>query len=248
MPKRINQGFVDAVDRYWEDGIRSPRGMLDKMDDDKALASAWRDSEDAPSEKWVRMRIAEKRALDDSGPWSPSGGSTAASGQFILSVLKEVIARYEGRLWITLAEAEILDRIHRAAPDLPLQPAFRLAQLYVQRRGAEVATTDLDALLAFAPWRADESGAVGDAWRQYVLVLGTGIPPAPISLVRPLIAASIAGLGTRTNKETDEWVDEMRITGTDVEEMIKQYEEFAVVNEAHKRKIEAAAQTGEEDS
>src|SRR5689334_5782673 len=77
-----------------------------------------------------------------------------ADASFTLLVLRAVIKQTDGRSSLTAATARWVEAIHRVAPDLDPWNAYRLARLYVARADAGN-TTNLDAWLAYAPWRSD---------------------------------------------------------------------------------------------
>lgn len=109
-----------------------------------------------PSAKTFETIVKRIRGAGDStAPWHLSDGN---EGALILPVLAEVIANTMGeRRHLTEAEAGWICRVRRAAPDLsPLFAAYQLARVYLSRNARDVPTADLDAFLAFAPWRSEE--------------------------------------------------------------------------------------------
>jgi len=95
---------------------------------------------------------------------------------------------------ISCENAARVVRLRRAAPDLPLFTIWILAVEYQERDRAKESTTDLDALLALAPWRSEL-----EEWKDYDrLTSRTGmietmeralgqpvptLPAAPVNLV-----------------------------------------------------------------
>jgi len=108
-----------------------------------------------PHERTIRRRIGA--TSPSSGPsdlYRPMKDEDAA---LVLPVLAAVIIETEGRRTnLTVDEAERIAGIRRAANDLALFEVFRLARLYLLHERLEKGTQDIDAYLAFAPWRDDE--------------------------------------------------------------------------------------------
>ncbi len=77
----------------------------------------------------------------------------------MLAVLRSVILETRGRVkHLTSAEAERITKVHAVAPDLDPWQQYRLARAYILRSVQhDQPTDDLDALLAFAPWRSTEA-------------------------------------------------------------------------------------------
>jgi len=102
--------------------------------------------------------VKEARHRDLSGRWELPDADDDGAAALILDVLAAVIEETEGRRqYLTKMEAAWVTRIRRAAPDLP--PSFdtyRLARFYMAREHWQMPSPDLDALLAFAPWRSEE--------------------------------------------------------------------------------------------
>lgn len=103
------------------------------------------------------QRWVDKLALQDpTAPWqlAEANGEDAA---LVLPVLAALIEASEGRLKvISNAKAEWIVRLRLVADDLPPWAIYELAHTYMLRRERHDTTDDLDAFLAFAPWRTPE--------------------------------------------------------------------------------------------
>ncbi len=127
----------------------------------KALATLFRDRE-PPSRRTIQGRVRELLPPDPSETWRLREADDDA--ELVLSVLHAVIERTEGRCsHFTLAEAEIISQIHRAAPDLSPWDVYEQARLYLAADAREdgEAIKGLEAHLAYAPWRSPEHS---DRW------------------------------------------------------------------------------------
>lgn len=117
---------------------------------------------DIPGQRSVQTWVKKYRPADPSGPWSLRDADPAEAA-LVLPVLAKVIARSQGKRTISRAEAAMIVRIRTACSDMPEGSAWRLAQLYRVRETNNEPTDDLDAVLAFAPWRDH-----GVSWRAAV--------------------------------------------------------------------------------
>jgi len=124
----------------------------------------------APSLRTIQRLVAKLTPTDPSSPWSLADAE-GDDAELILPVLASVIEKTEGeRQHLTRAEADWIERIRRAAPDLPpTVELFWLARDYILRTEREESTADIDAFLAFAPWRLGEPrqrylNALGKEW------------------------------------------------------------------------------------
>lgn len=115
----------------------------------------------ATSAAWVLADVDEPTDMTDTGP---------DEIPFVMDVLAAVIAITSGRQnTISLAEVKWVVKLHRAAPDLPRWGVYRLARRYLLCQERNEFTADLDAFLAFAPWRSQKRWelylrGVRDAW------------------------------------------------------------------------------------
>lgn len=139
---------------------------------------------DIPSLRAVQAWVKKYRPPDPSGPWSlrDADGEMAA---LVLPALAAVITFSRGNHLVTRAEAAMIARIRTACPDVPLMPspwgnAWYLARLYLARENSGDAASDLDALLAFAPWRDG-----GQAWQAAVEANWIRAAPLPQPHARP---------------------------------------------------------------
>lgn len=138
-----------------------------------------------PTLRTVQRIAKEFVPSDESGPWT-FNEADPDDAALVLPVLAEVIERTKGhRTEMTRAVAEKVARIRRVAPDLHLWVAYSLAVAYLAKEGTK--TDDLDAFLAFAPWRGDENmkrhqhavqeGWVSETWGLFAAYFsGTGHP------------------------------------------------------------------------
>ncbi len=131
-----------------------------------------------PTSRTIQRRVNELALRDSSGPWSLADAKDDEAA-LVLPVLAAVIEGTEAqRVYVTQAEAERIVRIRRAVPDLlPTLDLMLLARVYLLREQQGMSTTDLDAFLAFAPWRSE------DARERYRQALHFGwIKPGPAYL------------------------------------------------------------------
>jgi len=111
-----------------------------------------------PTSRTIRNLVSDIRdeTTDGSEEWSLVRED--GESEFILGVLREVYLMSKGkRGYITIAEAEMLKRIGRVAPEMPRYQAFFLARSYLIRHARGEPTGDLDAFLAFRPFTSDEA-------------------------------------------------------------------------------------------
>ena len=109
-----------------------------------------------PHIRTIQRIVRENTPQDPSAPWQlaeASGGDAA----LVLPVLAAMIEVSEGRLKaLSTAKAEWIVKLRRVADDLPLWAIYELTIKYMLRRERHNPTDDLDAFLAFAPWRSKE--------------------------------------------------------------------------------------------
>ena len=101
--------------------------------------------ESAKTRKRLRKRISDIEA-------------TGEDAALILPVLAELIEASGGRLKvISNAKAKWIVRLRHVAGDLPPWTIYEIAHTYMLRHERQDSTDDLNAFLAFAPWRSEEN-------------------------------------------------------------------------------------------
>jgi hypothetical protein len=156
--------------RELEEEVRSGSLTADRVPDIRTI------------ERWVKAT----QPKDRSGRWRLSVVD-ADDAAFLLTVRAAVISGSEGRIRdLSVAVAAWLRAIHAVAPDLEAWSAHRLARSYLSRIEQKQDTGDLDAWLAFGPWRGKEAAAayqraVGAGWVDHW--------PSALNLSRIVIAA-----------------------------------------------------------
>lgn len=121
---------------------------------------------DIPSQRAVQVWVKKYRPADPSGPWFMLDADPADAA-LILPVLAKVIVGSKGSRTITRAEGDMIVRVRKACPDMPEGGVWRIARMYRARETNNEPSDDLDALLAFAPWRdqaTDWNAAVEAGW------------------------------------------------------------------------------------
>lgn len=99
-----------------------------------------------------RILRDQRATRRDTEAWSPHEAVNGVDVSAALPALAPLIASSEGRRQrLSLAEAQRITFVRRAAPDIPIELAFRVAQMYARTTPEAL----LDAYLAFAPWRGD---------------------------------------------------------------------------------------------
>jgi len=123
-----------------------------------------------PTIRTIQRIVADVK--DVSPEWSIATADPADL-PLVVGVLPELVEQTGGRrLAFTTSEAAWVARVRRAAPDLAAKWALWLAAYkYLTRDQKKEPTTDLDLLLAFAPWRDDASfqrfvAAIPQEWVQ----------------------------------------------------------------------------------
>ena len=173
-----------------EEGLH-PKAVLDTLSrefDDKA-----------PSEKTVQRRYNRMRAADPSREWRLADAKPDEDSSFPLEVLATVISRTGGLVThLTTAQVQWLHRLRRAAPDLPVRFAYRLALGYMARLAKDEDTHELDCFLAFGPWRSTEDQARFEAR----LILGD------VPQISPALRLAASELQLSTDQVTEWVVDE----------------------------------------
>lgn len=116
----------------------------------------------APSLRTVETWYRKLSPPDVTGAWS---FTEADEPELVLPVLAALISETRGRRKeLTNAEAEWIAKICGAAPGIDPWYAYILARLYMLRKQAGLTSLDIDAYLAYAPWRGEqEAQAYGQA-------------------------------------------------------------------------------------
>ena len=131
----------------------------------KELKSQERFSQRVPSLRQIQRLKAKWSPSDPSAPWSLTDGDEESDPALVLPVLAVVISETKGRKTrLTKAEAQSITRIRRIAPDCDPWDAYVFARLYLLKEQADIPSVDIDAYLAYAPWRGkQEAQAYGQA-------------------------------------------------------------------------------------
>lgn len=110
-----------------------------------------------PGYRTVQRIAAEVNLPDGSGTWHPIQADPEEAA-LVLPVLARVIEVSKGKIReFTNDQARYIARVRLMVPDLPLYAAFQAAESYQHLLSRGTTTNDLDAFLAFAPWRDDQA-------------------------------------------------------------------------------------------
>ncbi len=129
-----------------------------------------------PSERTVRNVVRELMPMDPSGPWRPGPDEDPEEAARVLSAWADTLVRTKGEPhWRPLSRdrARWIAWILTGWPDLDPVVAVVLGTDYWGRQRSGRDTQDLDAFLAFAPWRSPE------AWQRFQQVTQAGRVPNP---------------------------------------------------------------------
>ncbi len=109
----------------------------------------------------LRIREWQQQRRVDPEPWSLLSDVDGVDPALTLPAVAALLHATDGRRrQLTIGEARSVTRIRRAAPDIPIETALRVAWMYPRTTPPTV----LDEVLAFAPWRgAAERSAYLDA-------------------------------------------------------------------------------------
>ena len=108
-----------------------------------------------PEIRTVQKIVKESRPPDPSGAWMP----TEWHGEDIPPVL-EIIKYLRQRgaaFWPTVAEAERILWVKRAAPTLPIEDVWRIMRRYMAHEPKQRSTEYLAVYLAFQSWKGPEA-------------------------------------------------------------------------------------------
>jgi hypothetical protein len=151
-----------------------------------------------PSEKTVGRFIDEIPRRDTSAPWSV-GDLDEAESELLLEALRDVIERSSGNISsITRLEAHYIVRLSQMVPGLQPLGLWRVARVYAGRAASRTPTADLDAYLAFGPWRSDEArqryyAAIDAGWVEGVSPLDWMLLPDDVMQLLPSIGPGADG-------------------------------------------------------
>ncbi|MBI2863137.1 MAG: hypothetical protein HYX94_01055 [Chloroflexi bacterium] len=131
-----------------------------------------------PSQRSVQRVVKDTLPHDTSEAWSLAQDEGPDTG-LILETLAAAMEGSEGLIrHLTSAQANWIKRVRRAVPDLRPWVAYQVAVDFQKCAETKQDTSDLDAFLAFAPWRSAEHERRYDDARQKGYV-----PPAAHDVV-----------------------------------------------------------------
>lgn len=157
MVRRRRRRFPDAVYQAIHRMVRE-EGITNAAQVHQRLVAAFPDT--APTERTVRTVVRELLPPDPSGAWQPGPDDEPEEAARVLAAMAAVAARGKGEpRWQPLSRerARWVAWVLTGWPDLDPLVGVVLATDYWARRSAGRSTADLDAFLAFAPWRSDRA-------------------------------------------------------------------------------------------
>lgn len=165
--KRSRQAAISAVEQDLAMKGLSPAAIERDLQDRAGKGEF--PAEWIPSRRTIERDVNEIQPPDPSGLWafSPAEGEDAT---FVLTTLATVIYQTGGRVArLGNRTADWVQAIHAVAPDLDPWNVFVLARMYEARGERNLDVDDLDAWLAFGPWRGAEAAsrygeAVSKGW------------------------------------------------------------------------------------
>lgn len=109
----------------------------------------------APTGRTIRNWITAGRVR---GPAKPDDPWSLITGHpddlpLVIPAIPHVLALPPAARWLSVREAELIARVRKAAPDLPVAAAVTVSALYAGRESRRESTADLDLYLAGGPWR-----------------------------------------------------------------------------------------------
>lgn len=111
---------------------------------------------DVPHERTVRNIVRELAPPDPSEPWQPSPDDDPEGAALVLETLSAVALSRGKWPQVTKEHALWIAWLRKGWPDMEPMLAFSLAEDYRARHANQRTTEDLDALLAYTPWRSEE--------------------------------------------------------------------------------------------
>lgn len=117
-----------------------------------------------------RILTWQRAQRRDGEVWSPRAGIVeGVDVALALPAVAELLIWTDGRRrQLTVGEAQRVTFVRRAAPDIPIRVALRVALMY----GRTTPENVLDAYLAFAPWRGPRE------LRKYLKAISDGLLPS----------------------------------------------------------------------
>jgi hypothetical protein len=150
--KYIDGDIEDAITSLEKDGW-GPAQIHRHLSNTKAFEGR------VPSERTVQRIVSEFRSRDRSGAWTMEDG-TPEEAAAVFTFLAPIIHRTRGRVQsLSKAQVSYLVKILAVCTKIPPDMAFFVASQYVNRTAAQEPVDDLDAYLAFQPWRGKENSA-----------------------------------------------------------------------------------------
>lgn len=177
--RRIAKEAYDAIYRY----VRE-RGITNAAAIHEALKREL-PADKVPAERTVRNVVRELLPPAPSGPWEPGLDNDPEDVALVLEAWSKAISMgwqdepvQEKPLWVipNYDMAEWIAWVRRGWPDLDPALSVFMAVDYWSRRESGRSTADLDAYLAFAPWRSPE------AYARFNWYVNQGFVPAPPSM------------------------------------------------------------------
>lgn len=151
--RQVDVEIKDRIDELMLAHFSAP-AILRELD---RLKTAGELTGQVPGLRTIQRLMAEIKKRDQSGPWS-FGDSAELDSAPVLDALAAILVDSAGRIQsVTRREAELITRVARARPEIPPDDQWRIARQYIARAEQGEEATDLDILLALAPWRSDEA-------------------------------------------------------------------------------------------
>lgn len=124
-----------------------------------AKREGWKSSK-VPHLRTIQRIARRVKPSDQSGLWRIDDSAPAAA-RHVLDFLALAITESEGRVTtVTRMEAEWIARFREVGPPMSFEQTARLLSVYGDRRERETTTADIDAFIAFAPWRSRRAAAL----------------------------------------------------------------------------------------
>lgn len=202
--------------RYWPTPVMETiEGMISEGYSAKQireyLESELEGQKKLPDVRTIQRMISEHDHADETGPWEIGPAADIDPGA-ALAVLGEVMALTEGRVsQLSKAEARWVSTLRMVWGDLPSYHLYGLARLYIWRRHRKETTADLDAFLAFAPWREPQA-------KRYMREVQEGRLPEPPLFLWALVPGTAPRAGSFTPRPL------LKLTGDEAAKFEEQLE------------------------